>query len=190
LRGLVDEADLRDPKAEQAMRKFAVLAIALLVAAALGAAAVAALLASPPDHHYRYAMTFENPSNASFVVLVPLPLDPEWQAKWTIFGNESASVEQTQFGTMLRVAGFSRVDAVARLDTRRDVPLVLTTEGPDLNAKREARAMLNATGPAPGAHLRLTIGEFAPAWNTTRFVEGDLFEGWNTIAVREELDHA
>lgn len=186
----MDREDLRDPASERRMRRVTAVAIAVLVALSLGAAGYAALSQHPADHHYRYSVTLSNPAHAALTVRVPLPSDAEWQGKWTTLGEGTAVVEESQFGRVLRLTTFANMSAAATLDTWRDVPLSLTTEGPDANAAPQARIEMHATGPAPGTFVKVAMRESDPTWYTNRTVDGDLFEGWNTFAVRETMDHA
>lgn len=186
----MDPRDLRDPVAERRQGRLTLLAIAVIAVLALAVAGYAAYLQQPIDHHYTYAVSFSNQNGATYVLRVPLPADGEWQAKWAVLGNATASIEETAHGRVLALTGWGPVYAVARLDTWRDVPLVLTTEVLPLSNEARALVELNTTGQNAGAFLSISLREADPSFITERFLEGDLGEGWSTMPFRETLHHA
>jgi hypothetical protein len=184
----VDAKDLRDPEAERRGHRLMFIAVVVIVSLALGVAGYAGFTQRVSDHHYRYAFTFTNANNASYILLVPLPEDGELQANWATLGAMSARVEGSEYGTVLRVEGRGNVSGAAYLDTWRDVPIRLTTEGNDHQGRPAARVHLEGPGNAENAYLNLSIREVEPFWTTERFAQADVFDGWNAIAFREEME--
>jgi hypothetical protein len=184
----VASKDVRDAAADRRLVRRNFLLVALVAALAIAAATLVAFESRPLDHHYTFYASYGNTNGVPYTLLLPLPTDTLVREKWQFLGNGTAVEQNSLYGPVLKVSSWSNITVSARLDTWRDLPATVTTEGLDSGGRNGARLFLNSTEFSLGSAVKVSFTKVDPTWTLTRNVDGDLFEGWNTIVIRETLE--
>lgn len=179
--------DLRDPARERRHWRWSLLAVAVVAWLAIAAATLSAFENRPADHTYRFYAAYGNTNGVPYTLLIPLPQESAIRDAWRFLGNGTAVVDSSPYGMVLRITAHGNVTVSANVSTWRDLSAAFTTEGLSANGHPAGRAHLNATAPPAGSFLNLTIVKTDPTWTLTRALQANLFEGWNTVEVRETL---
>lgn len=181
------EEDLRDPAAERRAMRRAFLATAIVLLVALTATSAALLAARPSDHTYLYFLDYGNTNGVPYTAIVPLPKDEEICSNVRVLVNGSWEIVDTPYGRAAKVYAINRFTLTCRLETWKNLNLAFSTEGTSAAGRPAVRVHLESVEFALGSFLNVTFSETDPSWVDTRLVHADLFEGWNTIEIREEL---
>jgi len=179
--------DLRDPSRERRRIRWSFVAVAVVAALAIAAATLSAFENRPADHTYRFYATYTNTNGVPYTLLIPLPSEGLIRDAWRFLGNGTAVVDTSSYGSVLRITAHGNVTVSANVSTWRDLSASFTTEGTSAGGRPAGRAYLDATAPPAGSVLNLTLVKTDPTWTLTRALQADLFEGWNTVEVRETL---
>jgi len=179
--------DLRDPARDRKTMRWALVAVAVVLSLAVGAATLSALDKRPADHSYVFYASYGNTNGVPYTLLLPLPQDGDIRAAWRFLGNGTAAVESSTYGPVLRIAAHGNITVSANISSWRDLPATFTTEGSSAGGRTAARLYLNATVPPASSFVRISFTKVDPTWTLTRSVDGDVFEGWNTVEIREDL---
>lgn len=177
--------DLRNVEKERVERRRLFWALALTVAAIVVVAGVAALLTRAPDHHYLYSFEYGNSNGAPYLILAPMPVDYEWRQTCRFQGNGTMVGEPSEYGAVVQIRGTGIASIACRFDTWRDLAISLSTEGNSANGRPAARLFLDTNGFAVDSRAVLRISETETTWTTVRDGTGDVFEGWNTLELRQ-----
>lgn len=180
--------DLRDPARERRRFRWSLVAVASVAALAIGAATLAAFESRPADHTYRFYASYGNTDGVPYTLLIPLPAESAVRDAWRFLGNGTALVDNSPYGTVLRITAHGNVTVSASLSTWRDLAASLTTEDTGTSAPPVGRAYLNASVPPTGSFLNITFTKVDPTWTLTRALQADLFQGWNTVELRQTLE--
>jgi hypothetical protein len=180
--------DARDPALDRRVGKRSAVLVVTIAAFAISAAVFAAVERRPLDHHYTYYLTYGDANGAPYSLLLPLPTDAELRGTWRFLGNGTAAVGESTFGTVLRVTALGNITLSASLDTWRDLPATLTTEGSGPNGRAVARVLLNSSEAAVTPKLLFTFTKADSAWTLTRSGGPDLFEGWSSLEIRDQQE--
>ncbi len=180
--------DPRDPARERRNFRWSLLVVAAVATLAIGAATLSAFESRPADHTYRFYATYGNTNDVPYTLLLPLPAESSVRDAWRFLGNGTAVVDSSPYGTVLRITAHGNITVSANVSTWRDLVATFTTEGPSAGAGPAGRAFLNASATPANSYLNVTFTKVDPTWTLLRILHGDLFEGWNTVEVRETLE--
>jgi hypothetical protein len=162
--------------------------VGAVVVVALTVAGTAAVLNRPIDHHYLYRLEYASANGAPFDLILPLPADPDLQSACRFLGNGTAVPEASPYGRAWHVKAAGNISVACRLDTWKDLPITLSTEGNSVNARPSARAYLDSRGLATLPTVVLQAMKTDSTWTLVRDGTGDLFEGWNALELRQSQE--
>lgn len=175
----------RDPVADARRSKRAFMTLAAVIAATLVVAAAVLVASRQPDLAYNYTLTFTQEGGYPYTLLLPVPADPDVDAACRYLGNATPVREPSAYGEVLRVESTGDMSLVCALETFEPQPLRFSTEGHSSAGRPAVRIFLNASGLARHPVVDLSFREAGQQWTTTRYVQGDLNEGWTAIEVRQ-----
>jgi len=175
----------RDPVADARRARRGFVTFGALAAAALVVAAAILVASRGPEFEYTYTLTFTEDAGHPYTLLLPLPADREVGAACRYLGNGTPARDTSPYGAVLRVQATGDLSLVCSLRTFEPKALSFTTEGFSARGLPAARVFLNASGFAHHPVLDLAFREAGKQWTTTRFLQGDLVDGWTAVEVRE-----
>ncbi len=178
----------RDPAADARWTRRGFITFGAVAASALIVAAGVLVASRAPDHEYTYILTFTEDAGHPYTLLLPLPADGQVDSACRFLGNQSAPARDgSTYGEVLRVEGVGDLSVMCTLPTFEPLSLAFSTEGHSARGQLAVRVFLNASGFAQHPTVDLSYREAGPQWTTTRYVQGNLEEGWTTIEIREVL---
>ncbi len=178
----------RDPAADARRTRRGFLLFGAVAAAGLLLAASVLLASREPDLDYTYTLTFTEDAGHPYTLLLPLPQGAAVSDACRYLGNGTHVREDSPYGEVMRVESTGDSALRCSLSTFEPSPLHFTTEGSSAGGRAAVRIFMNTSGTGHHPAIDLAFRELGKQWTTTRYVQGDLFDGWTTIEVREVVE--
>jgi hypothetical protein len=178
----------RDPVADARRSRRGFIVLGAVLGAVLVVAAAVLVATRTPDLEYTYTLRFTEDGGHPHTLLLPLPSDARLAERCRYLGNGTPVEEDSAYGRVLRVDATGDLALTCSLLTFEPLPVAFSTAGSSAGGQPAARVFLDAGGAALHPVVDISFRESGKVWNTTKYVQGDLFEGWTTLEVREVVE--